>query len=887
MPRTLSADIHLVGDTLGAVLRAHGSEELYREVEAMRHAAKTARGNDAQSSADARKTLADLAAGMTADMAADVARAFTLYFQLVNVAEDVHRSRTVRARELRGEPIEESFEQAFEAFATHGVPREEAMAILEESRVGYIFTAHPTEARRRTTERLLTEVRRSLELRDREELTSRELLREDRRLRATIEALFEHAPDRRDKPSVLDEVKAGLWYIRNVLLDVVPTMHRRLHRAFEAQYGRVDPAELSLPIAFGSWMGSDRDGNPFVTDTVTERALELQRWITLDRYAADLDDLIDPLAGCEARLRRHEGLEDALVRATAAVPERAREADRRNPDEPLRRMLTLMKERIERTRSFSAGAYPNPTAFLDDIEVVRNALRHAGAVALPDDGLLDLVQRVRCFGFHLAALDAREDSAVHHDVLAELLGDPGYAERSSADRWAAVQKLELPRRGTQLSRGARRLLDLFATIRRLQARFGAEAISTYIISMTATAADVLEVLRLAELHAIAHDLDIVPLLETPEDLERAGPLLEELLAVPAYRAHLAKRRNVQELLVGYSDSMKRGGILASRVRVVEAQRAASRVCNGHDVRLRVFHGRGGSVSRGGGPTSRAIGALPLEAFSGEMKITEQGEMRSHNFANPALAARYLEQTLGAALVTRARARRHTEAHVDPDLAKLLERLASSSQAAYQKFVADEGLVPYFRTATPFEAIATMRIGSRPSKRRQQTAGLDDLRAIPWVFSWSQSRHVLTGWYGVGTALEEVGIDAVAAARPESRFLVDLFENVEMTLAKSEREIARRYSELCPDESIRRRIFAAVESEHERTCRGVLAVLGQDELLDDDEVLKRSIRLRNPYVDPLSYLQIEALRRIHDGDDSWYPVAHVTIQGIAAGLRNTG
>jgi phosphoenolpyruvate carboxylase len=898
MARTLSKDVHLLGDTLGEVLRAHGGDALFQHVEAMRQAAKRSREDeDDAGRQQARAQLADEASRLEPEMALEVVRAFTLYFQLINLAEDVHRTRELRRREMEqgAESIAESLAKVVGELKREGVPRQEVLSTLQEVALAFVFTSHPTEARRRTTERLLVDVREVLEDLDRRVLSPTEMRIRDRRLRAAVEALWEHGAERRQRPEVLEEVKAGLWYIRHVLLDAVPRLHRRMTHALEMHYGPMDPLELPMPISFGSWMGGDRDGNPYVTDAVIERTLELHHWIILDRYIADLDALVDPLAAVEQRLPEHPDLDDALARAAAAVPEAVMEAERRNPDEPLRRLVTYMRERIARTRTFSAGAYPNPRAFLEDLLVLRRVLERGSASGLPNHALLDLIHRVRCFGFTLARLDVREDARVHRRVVAELLRDPDYPERSDTERRQALGALQLPENRFDLSNQAQRVLGLFDTIRRSQARFGAEALQTYILSMTEGPADVLEVYRLAELYGVERILDIVFLLETRSALDSASQILEQLFSDEAYRSHLKRRHDMQELLVGYSDSMKEAGILTSRVEVLDAQRAAAATCDRYGVVLRVFHGRGGSVSRGGGPTYRAIRALPRDAFSGRMKITEQGETRAFHFGNPDLAVRYLEQTVGAALAARCEARRGAEPQREPER-EMLSRLADYGHAAYRALVQDEGLVEYFQQATPLEQIGSLNIASRPAKRGGgQGLTLDDLRAIPWVFAWSQARHVLTGWFGVGSALSKIidseGVQALARLYEESPFFFDLLDNVQMTLAKVELPIAGRYAELCTDTSVRQRIFGQIEQEYERTRRAILQVTGQQELLDEDPVVKRSIRLRNPYVDPLSYLQVEGLRNLRqtEGEEKsrWQRVARVAVQGIAAGLRNTG
>ncbi|MBX3248182.1 MAG: phosphoenolpyruvate carboxylase [Myxococcales bacterium] len=891
MERTLPGDVRLLGDTLGDVLRHHGGEPLFDAVERMRRAAKEARDEANGRGADARRELAAIAASLPSERALDVVRAFTLYFQLVNQAEDVQRARELRRRERLGGPtrVAESLPNVVHELKARGATREEVLAALGDVRLGFVFTAHPTEARRRTTERLLADVREVLERFDRTSPTPTADRQLTRRLRATVEALWEHASERGERPTVLDEVKTGVWYLRNVLLDVVPRMRRELAYALESTFGEgeaVDPATLAPPIYFGSWMGGDRDGNPFVDDATLERTLEIHRFICIDRYLADVDALVDPLAIASRHLPAHPALDAALARAEAAVPELAGQAARRNPDEPLRRLLTFVRDRLERTGRFAAGGYAHPEDLVDDLMAMREALVAAGATALPHDALLDLVLRVQVFGFHLAALDLREDSEVHRAVVAELLADPSYPERSPSERVAALAKLRLPPRRAPLSPEAKRCLSLFDTLGRCQARFGREAVQTYIISMTESEADVLEVYRLLELHGLADHVDVVPLFETREALEATVPILSAMMRNAGYREHVRRRGEVQELLVGYSDSMRQNGVLASRILVLETQRAATRVCASHGVSLRVFHGRGGSTSRGGGPTYRALRALPPEAFSGDAKLTEQGEVRSFHFASPDLAERYLEQTVGAALHTRWEARSAPRPEV-PEESALLPGLADVSTRAYRALVEDEALVPYFASATPFPVIAQLNIASRPSKRGGGALTLARLRAIPWVFSWSQQRSVITGWYGVGTALETLDTVSLRGLYERSAFFRDLLDNVEMTLAKSDLDIAARYAALCDDPVGRERIAGAVEAEHRRTVEQVLRATRAGEILAGDEVIRSAIELRNPYVDPLSYLQIEGLRRMREGDEAWAQVARLAVQGVAAGLRNTG
>ena len=889
--RTLAGDVRALGDLLGETLAAHGGEGLLADVEEMRLAAKGAREADDEATREAaRAELAEVAARLDARGAGEVVRAFGLYFQLVNLAEDVARTRVLRQREAEGpDAVDESLAACVTELHGRGATGDEVLAALGDLHLRFVFTAHPTEARRRTTERLLALARRALVDLDRRRLTPWETEATLRRLRAAVEALWEHADERHRPPEVLDEVRTGLWYFDTVLLDALPELQRRLAAAVSRRYGEVDPARLPLPVGFGSWMGGDRDGNPFVDAGTTEEALRLHRRLVLGRYLHDLGRLADPLAAAAVRLPASPALDAALDRAGRALGDDAASLGARNPAEPLRRLLTFMRARLERAQTFAAGAYEGPEAFLEDLHAVRATLRRARARALPDDLLLDLILRVRGFGFALVALDLREDARVHRRVVAELVGEADYPAWDDARRRDALATLRLPDDPGGLQEESRRLLALFASLADQQRRFGPAAVSTYAISHCETATDVLEVHRLAELHGVAA-LDVVPLLESGHALATAGELVGAVLDDPAYRAHVARRGDLQEVLLGYSDSAKEAGIVASRVGILEAQLAAAEACAARGVRLRLFHGRGGSVSRGGGPTHRAIRALPRAAFSGEVKVTEQGETRAFHFGDPGLASRYLERTVGAALVVRWEAR--TGAGTGPTAGEPhLLALAAASRRAFRRLVEAEGFVAFFREVTPLAEIASLNIGSRPA-RRGGDAALDNLRAIPWVFAWSQSRLLVPAWFGMGAGLEALaagdgGMADLTRLYARSPFFQDLMDNVHMALAKTDIPIATRYAALCPDPGRRQRIFGAILEEHARTVRLVLAVTGQDALLGEDPVVQRSIRLRNPYVDPLSYLQVEALRRSRAGDEAFAAVARSAVRGIAGGLRNTG
>lgn len=919
----LAADLSQISGVLREVLAAQGGAELVACLDAMQQHAQQAREADLKERVGSEPCKAQqthsaallrLAESLDAQQAHSVVRGFTLRFQLVNIAEDVHRVRVLRRRLHRGGDgaVAASLASACAEIKELGANREEAEAILQELGLSFVFTAHPTEARRRTTERLLSRVRELLEEQDRAKLTPPEARATERALRAAVEALWQHGAERRSRPDVMDEVKAGLWVVRHVLLDVVPNFQRRLRRALEMHYGdrAPDAPLLPMPIRFGSWMGGDRDGNPFVSDAVTERTLELHRWIATDRYRQDVEALGNPLAAIEERLTLSARFRRSLERAAAAVPEARYAAERRNDREPLRRFLVYIGERLKRTQTSGAGGYSRATEFLDDLNALRETLKASHAQALADDTLLDLIERVRCFGFHLMSLDLREDGRVMRRVVAELLAEPGFASKTCDERIADLCRLELPVSQDHLSDEASRLLDFFASVRRLHARFGAESLRCVIVSMTQDAGDLLTAYRLAELHRVAGNLDFVPLFETPQALQSAANCLQTLLEHTGYRQHLRERGEIQEVLVGYSDSMKAAGMLASRVGILEAQRAIVAVLQRAGIKPRIFHGRGGSVSRGGGPTHQALRALPSDVVVEDIKITEQGEMRSFNFASPELATRYLEQTFGALWVS-AIAKKHRPQTLGEQAERTLAQLAQRSARQYRELVEHPGMLAYFNAATPLAILSQLHIASRPAKRGEAAQTIEDLRAIPWVFAWSQSRQVMTGWYGLGEALAEYGCSEQRRAELEqlarTPFFRDILDNVQMTLCKADISIASRYAELCQDEGVREAIFGRIGQGYALTALQVLTLSGAEALLDNDPVLQRSIRRRNPFVDPLSYLQIVALRRSRSAEaeakaqdantatrqvaeqqvEAWQAVARSAVHGVAAGLRVTG
>jgi phosphoenolpyruvate carboxylase len=885
---------------------------------------------------------------LTLDQARLVVRAFTAYFHLVNIAEERHRLRVLQEREGAGTVVRESVGEAVAEAARAGAPAGRVRALLASLAVEPVFTAHPTEARRRT---VLEKLRRLSHLtgalgEEGPDTRRRALLLDA--VREEITALWLTDEVHRLAPSVFDEVRNGLYYFEQSLWDVVPRLYRAVEDALAASYPG-EPFTVPPFLRFGSWIGGDRDGNPHVTARVTEQTLLLHKDVALGLFERDLDELQRHLSASSDR--SSAALAASLEEDAAAMPDVARSADGQFAAEPYRRKLAFMRTRLRASRRLHRVrmaqmrtesdqeddalehahrlwgraieaphpgdhrvAYRGAAALRADLALMADSLRAEGASRLADGQLEDVVRRAEVFGFHLARLDLRQHSQVHEGVVAEILRAAGvvddYAALDENGRVAVlVRELTSPRPLVrphgEYSAGTAEALAVFDCARRLQGELGREACDVYIVSMTAGASDLLEPLLLAREAGLARldggearsDLQVVPLFETIDDLDRCGDLMRGLFALPVYRRHLAAWDDLQQVMVGYSDSNKDGGFVTANWKLYEAQRALASACRDAGVRLYLFHGRGGAVGRGGGPTNRAILAQPRGTLAGRLRVTEQGEVAFARYGHQGIALRHLEQMTNAVL----RASLTAGAVPDPEPAWIgaMTRLAEASHDAYRRAIRDDpALMAYFRQTTPIDLVTDLRIGSRPAKRKSGQR-LEDLRAIPWVFSWTQSRNGLPGWYGLGSAFEALrAADGEAAATLLRRmtrdwpFFRSLLENAQMSLGRSDRAVARLYASLAaPD--VGPRILDAMESEWDRTEAAILAVTGSAEILESSPVLLRSIRLRNPYVDPMSFVQVTLLRRWRSlppeerEREQVRRVLALTINGVAAGLQNTG
>src|SRR5712691_10741696 len=906
----LRDDIRLLGRILGDTVREQSGEAVFAVVERIRQSSVRFRRDE---DVVARRDLEATLNGLPPKEALQIIRAFGFFSHLANIAEDQHHIRRTRAHALGDSaPREGTMAYALARARQAGVPPERLAAFFGGAIVMPVLTAHPTEVRRKSTIDREMEVADLLAERDRSAPTPAESAANEAALRRAVLILWQTNPLRRTRLRVIDEVANGLSYYDYTFLSELPRFYADLEDSLAVE-GMALAAGLPSFLRIGSWIGGDRDGNPFVTEEVLRAALRAQSSRALEHYLAELHTL-----GGELSLdNRLVGITDALEDLAARSPDRSANRE----DEPYRRAITGIYARLAATAQAldhleppqhavgEAPPYGDSGELLADLAVIRSSLAANGSAILAEGRLKHLRRAVDAFGFHLASLDLRQNSDVHERSIGEMLSlvQPGldYAGLPEPER----VRLLLAELGT-----ARPLASAFLSysaeteselaILRATAdahrRYGRDKVPHYVISKTTGVSDILETAVLLKEAGLlrpresALDLDIVPLFETIEDLRHCGEVMDHLLGLREYACLLDNRGRVQEVMLGYSDSNKDGGFLTSGWELYKAEVTLVDVFRLHDVRLRLFHGRGGSVGRGGGPSYQAILAQPLGAVQGAIRITEQGEVIASKYSNPEVGRRNLEILFAATL--EATLLQPAEAAPRPTYLDAMDELSGHAYAAYRALVSETpGFADYFRQSTVVGEIASLNIGSRPASRKPSSR-IEDLRAIPWVFSWAQCRLMLPGWYGFGTAVERFlaahpdgGMALLQAMYREWPFFGSVLSNMDMVLAKSDIGIASRYAELVSDAGLRDAIFARLRSERQATIGALLAITGQASLLESNPLLARSIRNRFPYLDPLNHMQIELLKRYRAGDTADDVVAgiHLTINGIAAGLRNSG
>lgn len=912
----LRADVRYLGQLLGEVLREQVGDYLYELEEDVRTLCKNSRLTD---SPQIVTTILQQISEQNPASLIDLTKAFGLYFQLVNIAEQNHRVRRKRYYEIHGEVIKYSLEDLVARLQSRPLGDRELQALLDRIDIAPVLTAHPTHIMRQTTLQKHRRISRGLFERELP-ATPREQAQLAQDFKQEISLLWQTSPFHSRRITVMDEVANLFSYFDQSLWDTVPAVHQDLEDLLQAAGHAV---RVPAMIRFGSWIGGDRDGHPYVTAEVTRETLKQHKRYALERYIAGLDTLFDHYSNSLRYQPVSDEFQASLHRDRQAFPAKAHDFFEQLPRELYRQKIKLMQHRLRLTLAEldTPGSVPpeqryrDEKGFHNDARLMLESLRidRGEAMLRP---LQHLLRQIEIFGFSLAKLDIRQHAQVHAAAVAELMAVNGlaadYAALDEAEKIALlVQELQNPRPLLSpfhaLSEPTRELIATFDAVREALTTISPRAVEHWIISMCQQLSDILHVLLLAKESGLAtfgpqgaHSrLMVVPLFETVADLERAPAILRALFELPLYQACLDARHRRQEVMVGYSDSSKQAGILASNWQLYQAQREMAELATSLNVHLRFFHGRGGTLSRGGGPTHHAILSQPVNTVAGEIRLTEQGEVLSWKYSFPEMAHRNLSVLLSAVIEASLPHAADSTAPGAPHhgWAEVMDQLSAASYEAYTALVHDHpDFLPFFEQATPLEAIGKLNIGSRPSKR-QATRSIDDLRAIPWVFSWMQSRCVLTAWYGVGSALEGFsrspsGRETLQRMYREWPFFTTFIDNLQMTLSKADMPIAARYAQLA-EARVRETIWPLIQSEYQRARDQVLAVTGQKELLAAKDTLRRSIALRNPYVDPLNYIQVEVLSRLRSerGDEAEQAqlreALELSIMGISEGLRNTG
>ena len=918
----LSEDIHLLGDVLGHVIRRQAGIEIFELEERIRILSKTRRLEE-DPAVDAR--LALVVEQLSPGEAELVARSFTTYFELVNLAEEQHRIRVLRerARDSHPGPLSESVDSAVAALRQSGVDEFEMQQLLDRLSIELVFTAHPTQAKRRTVMTKLRRISSALTELDLRDLLPAERQALENRIKAEVTLLWVTERSRTSRPTVTDEVRTGLFYFDNTLWDALPGVYRDLNSAVERHFPTLRPPHRFL--TFASWIGGDRDGNPNVTAAVTAETLRLHRGLALEKHR-EAARLLDRSLSISDRLAEVPERIDEAIESYGKPTGHLAFLQERYPNEPYRHYAAQLSadlaeassgDMVARLMGEDRPALRMRTMenLLEPLESMDRSLRETGMSEIAEADLERSLYQARAFGLHAARLDLRQysdyNTAVLDEILEKLGWVHGFGEMDGPTRAAALTDLlarpvpDLTGLAT-VSAETEETLGLFRILRRAVDYYGSELFGPYVVSMTHGPEDILAPLLLARWHGLClreddalEGLTFAPLFETRDDLRAAPEIMTALFGHPGYAPHLERAGRKQTIMIGYSDSNKDAGYLAANWELFQGQDALAKTCRTHGILMTLFHGRGGTIARGGGPANRAILAQPPGSVDGRIRITEQGEVIGDRYGHPAIAERHLQQVVHAVLI--ASAPEHHRLQIQPKREWLaaMEELSATSYRAYRGLIYETPeLLTYWSQATPLDEISQMRIGSRPS-RRTGAATFESLRAIPWGFSWMQCRHVLPGWLGVGEALADFGSEAAGSSLlremyREWPFFRNLLDNSQVSMAQADMGIARLYAGLVTEPKVRDLIFGRVEAAFERSRAAILQTTDQRGLLDNDPVLQRSVQRRNPYIDPMNFIQVALLRRLRALPDPESAEAErirdtifLTINGIASGLKNTG
>lgn len=917
----LRREIDMLGRLFGEVIKHHAPEQGFELVEEVRGLARKLQSGDTQIAAELRERLSKL----DHHQLKSVIRSFTIFLELANLAEDRQRIRVLRSRERQAHPAPrgESIRAALADFQDRGLATSEVQAIVDRVNIEMVFTAHPTEAKRRSVRRILRRVSDILAAGDAEDLLPREQEKIEGDLRGELHKLWQTDFIRPWRPTVLQEVERGLA-IMPVLWREAPSLLRDLREASNEYYPKVKVPEKPL-LRFGSWIGGDRDGNPFVTPEVTGETLTLLRNHALTTHRATARKLARSLSISDRLTQRPIALEAAIVAASKRWPELKQQVESLPPLETYRRWMRVIYWRLRKTletpvdapANDTSGAYRTPGQLAADVQIVADSLNAAGDELVVANEVSPWLDQIAVFGLQCARLDIRQHSEIYHLTIKQLWQMKGVVETDEKlDPETTLKHLvatlasdDMPTldealASDKLNDTSRETLSLFALIRRTARRSGMAPFGAHILSMSRTASDVLSMLwlwRWSQHIDGGHPddanllLPVAPLFETIDDLNNAPRTLQAVFSVPEYRDYLASQNDEQMVMVGYSDSCKDGGYLAAQWALQQAQSKMQKVADEFDVKLTFFHGRGGSLGRGGGPAARSILSLPADAFSGALRLTEQGEVLAERYSSPAIAYRHLEQVCWASLTAVSR----SPESPPTEWTRCMQQLGERSLAAYRQFVDSPNFADFYRAITPIDEIERLPMGSRPSKRKSGNR-IEDLRAIPWVFSWTQCRALLPAWFGLGAAIaplldDEQAMEDIRAMHSDWPFFRATVSNAELALSKANMPVFELYGQLGSEIENADKLTADVTKEYKDSVRAVCAIVGSDNLLDSVAWLQRSIQVRNGYVDPLNIAQVVLLEQIDkhkqeaesEVPDELSHLMNIGINGVSAGMRTTG
>ncbi len=929
--KALRSRVKLFGTLLGNVLRTHAGKHVFDAVETLRKGYISLRKED---NPRKRRRLQAVVRNLDADTLSHVVRAFSIYFSLANIAEEAYQHRQRRRRIHGGGRLwGGSFDTALRELEAEGITAGQLQAMLDQLRYMPVFTSHPTESRRR----IVMERLRNIFLTS-ERLDYRRLNREEKQeiidsLETQIQILWSTDEVRVLKPQVRDEIKNGLYYFHKSLFMAVPQTYRNLEKVIKRIYGKqcsgANPVCVPSFLTFGSWIGGDRDGNPYVKPDTTRMAVRMQHQQVLREYLRRVSELNLQLTHSSRLCQPSQPFLDSLARDETQFPGIFRKRPNRYSHEPYRRKLYIMRHRLKDNLKrvddliYDTGdttpreyAYTDEQDFLNDLKLIHDSLYSHGDGRCADAELKDLIRLAETFGFFLMRLDIRQESTRHGEAVAEILSlqadATDYLHLDEKQRLVLLGSLldkphKLNIEPERLSEKTRETLEVFSVMGQMREEISPNAFGAYVISMTHHASHILEVMLLAALTGLAGhkngqwfcDIHVSPLFETIDDLERIEPVMQELLAIPVYRSLLANAGNFQEVMLGYSDSCKDGGIVSSSWQLYNAQKQLTDLLREKGIAYRLFHGRGGTIGRGGGPTHEAILSQPPGTVHGQIKFTEQGEVLSYKYSNYETAV--YELTMGvSALLKSSRSMVQPWQPFCEEYLAIMNSLSASGERTYRQLTdRTPGFLDYFYEATPLNEIGLLNIGSRPSHRKKGDRSKSSVRAIAWVFSWAQSRHTLPAWFGIGTALESWRDDTPAQLvklqkmYEEWPFFRALISNAQMALFKSDMDIAEQYAKLCQDQQTAMQIFRIIRDEYRRTVKQVLEISGNHSLLEDNPPLQLSLLRREPYLDPLNHIQITLLQRCHNEAlseaerEKWLTPLLRSINAIAAGMRNTG